>query len=168
MNIIICDMLSAYEPALARRHLRVTGNCSIITQLPENRRIITGSPDMVIAYGHGRWFRVGLHQRTTAVILQTKKGPEPYDVPAQAVAYMVGMHQKCMLLSPSGAEERTTYGILSDGVEWQFMKLIANTIYQSRTFSMKEDKDRAVIYRYVHEIIKDSIDQAPVANDIAP
>lgn len=118
MNAIIRDILSAYELALARRHLRVTDNCSIIIQLPENKGIITGSPDMVITYRRGRWFRVGLHERTTAIILQTKKGPEPYDVPAQAVAYMVGMHQKRVLISPSGAEERTTYGILSDGVEW--------------------------------------------------
>lgn len=62
------------------------------------------------------------------------------------------------------AEERITYGILSDGVEWQFMKLIVNTVYQSKTFSMEEDE---VIHRYVHEIINDSIDQAPVANDTA-
>lgn len=167
MHVIICDILSAYTPALAKRNVEVTGNYPIITQLPQNKGIITGKPDMFIAYACRKWFLEKLDERTTAVILQTKKRPQPYDVRAQAVAYMVGMHQKRTLLSPNGAEERATYGILSDGVEWQFMRLFANVIEKSRVFSVKEDEDQGLIYRYVHDIVKDSIDQAPIANDTA-
>lgn len=67
ISLVMCDILNAYKPALARRHVLATGNYPIITQLPNGKGIITGNPNMVIAYCCNNLFLKTLEERTTAV-----------------------------------------------------------------------------------------------------
>lgn len=166
INILICDIFNAYKPILERKKIRIKGDCPILTQLPNSKStIIKGSADMVISYRLARFVQIRFKERATAVILETKtkNRPDTNAVLAQTVAYMVGIHQKRVFLDPNSgsAAEAITYGIVSDGIEWQFMKLQGRIIERSRVFSMEKEEDRDLVYRFVHDVVKGSIEQAP-------
>jgi hypothetical protein len=55
----------------------------------------------------------------------------------------------------------TTYGIVSDGIIWQSMRLNGKSLHISKIITMLSSSDRRSIYCFVDAIVKASISLSP-------
>jgi hypothetical protein len=159
IDIVVFDILDANQNDLAARAMSLRGEYPITTQLPGGTGIISGSADYVLGYDPVV-ASVPKRFESISIIMEAKKASESKSGFAQALAYMAGVQQRRMRLEPSRLID-TTYGIVSDGISWQFMKLNGKMLRKSKTFSMLFASDRPCIYRFVDAVIKSSISLSP-------
>jgi len=80
---------------------------------------------------------------------------------AQATAYMIGIQQHRINLSHPKRIVDTIYGMVSDGINWQFLHLDGNKLRISRRYLSAGEDDRRCIYRFVDAIINAAIASTP-------
>ncbi|KAJ9298704.1 hypothetical protein DTO271G3_3671 [Paecilomyces variotii] len=118
--------------ALGKISLR--GECPAEDRVPGKREIITGNADYTLDYDT----LGGSEFEAICVIMEAKKSlasPGRSDAISQAVVYMVGFQQKRMSLKDPKRIIDATYGVVSDGTLWWFLKLSGNFLQFSETFT---------------------------------
>jgi hypothetical protein len=159
IDIVVFDLLEANHDNLAARSMSLRGEYPVVAQIPGGGGIISGSADYLLGYDPILHSTPKTYE-SISVIMEAKKCPEGNRGAAQALAYMVGVQQKRIRLEPSRIVD-TTYGIVSDGIIWQFMRLNGKSLHVSNIMSMLFSSDRSSIYCFVDAIIKASISLSP-------
>lgn len=153
--------MDAYQKEIAARKISVRGEYHVETQVLERKEIITCSADYVLGYDPS-----GISDpkafKSTSVIVEAKRNPltDGGGLP-QLVAYMVGIQQNRIRLEEPKRIVDTTYGILSDGITWHFLRLSGKKLQISSPFSSLNPAGRISIYRFVDTIIGASVALSP-------
>jgi hypothetical protein len=127
------------------------------------KEIITGITDYVLGYdpvipSTPKTFE------SISVIMEAKRrlrNAGGADGLPQAITYMVGIQQQRMRLEKPKRVVDTTYGIISDGIIWQFLRLIGKQLQISTPLSNLSSAGRLSIYQFIDAIIRASISLSP-------
>ena len=156
IDIVIFDLLESNQQGLAARAMSLRGEYPIVTKVPQKQEVFSGNADYVIGYDPIMPSAPKTFE-STSIVMEAKRCPWADGFP-QAVAYMVGAQQSRISLDRI---VDTTYGIVSDGIMWQFLKLNGTHLRISTPQSMLSSSGRLIIYRFVDAIIKASISISP-------
>jgi hypothetical protein len=143
------------EPAA--RSIRVMGEYQLTAQTPGPQQV-SGVADYVLGY-QPAVFTVPPVYESFSVVVEAKKMSVGLGL-GQAVAYMVAAQQHRMSLNP----ERTVnivYGMVSDGVMWQFLRLDDKKLLLSDCFNTLSDPGRSQAYLFIDRIIRAGIELSP-------
>ena len=153
--------MEAHQEEIAARRISVRGEYHIEAQSVNGKEMIVGSADYVLGYDppntpDPKYFE------STSVIVEAKRYPDTDGggLP-QVIAYMAGVQQQRMRLEKPKRIVDTTYGILSDGINWRFYRLSGKKFQESGPFNTLRPADCISIYRFVDTIIKASVALSP-------
>lgn len=149
IDVVLLDLLSANAQALAAKKMTLCRDLPVVTAVPEDRGgFITGTVDYALGF-------------STSYISVVVQGSNIHRALSRAGVNMRGVQQKRVGTEPNLMTDDTTYGMVSDGFSWGFIKLEGDKAYTSPLYFMTEPAHRSVVYRFVDGIIKSSISIAP-------
>ncbi|KAJ9319623.1 hypothetical protein DTO271D3_392 [Paecilomyces variotii] len=160
IDLVLFDRLEAQQQELGARKISLRGEYPVETRVPGEREIITGNAHYALGYDT----LGGSEFEPICVIMEGKNNfasSGGSDGISQAVAYMVGFQQKRMSLKGPKRIVDTTYGVVSDGILWWFLRLSGNFLQISEPFTTFTTTGCVNINRFLDCIIKSSISLSP-------
>ncbi|RFU32632.1 hypothetical protein B7463_g3709, partial [Scytalidium lignicola] len=171
IDIVLFDRLEAHQEDLAAKNLSIRGEVSIDAKTRTGNKIITGVANYVLGYDPIEPSTPDTFEGISIVVEAKKSlGSEEGDGGlAQAVVYMSGIQQqRRMRLEEPARIVDTTYGIFSNGIFWQFMRLDGKRLLVSGPQTTLTQVGRRSVYRFVDTIIKSSVDLSLQNPDATP
>ncbi|KAN0070816.1 hypothetical protein V8E54_010981 [Elaphomyces granulatus] len=132
IDIVIFDLLESNQQGLAARTMSLRGEYPIVTKVPQKQEVFSGNADYVIGYDPVIPSTPKMFE-SISIVTEAKRCPRWADGFPQAVAYIVGAQQSRISLDRI---VNTTYGIVSNGITWQFLKLNGTHLRISTPLSM--------------------------------
>ncbi|KAJ9387189.1 hypothetical protein DTO063F5_3284 [Paecilomyces variotii] len=161
INLVLFDRLEAHQEELAAKQISIRGGYPVETRVPNGKEIITGNADYALGYGSF----LDDPFECICVIIQVKdlivsRGSTGI---SQAVTYMVGLQQQCMSRKNPKTVD-TVYGVVSDGVLWQFLTVNGNLLQLSGLFAILSPAACVAINQFLDYIVRSaiSLSQYPV------
>ncbi|KAJ9231898.1 hypothetical protein DTO207G8_4045 [Paecilomyces variotii] len=161
INLVLFDRLEAHQEELAAKQISIRGGYPVETRVPNGKEIITGNADYALGYGSF----LDDPFECICVIIQVKdlnvsRGSTGI---SQAVTYMMGLQPQCMSRKNPKTVD-TVYGVVSDGVLWQFLRLNGNLLQLSGPFVILSPAACVAINQFLDYIVRSaiSLSQYPV------
>lgn len=157
IDLVLFDRLRVHQEEVAAKHLYLRGKYQLHARTLAKQQV-SGSADYVLGYDpldptEPKSFE------SFSIVVEAKKG-SIYQGLGQAVAYMVAAQQHRLSLKPQRIVN-TIYGIVSDGIRWQFLQLEGKKLLISDEFRTIKSSGRTRVYLFVDRIIRASIASSP-------
>lgn len=156
--------MDAHQEELAARKLSIRGEVPLGALISsENEIIVVGNADYALGYDpvipvNSKGFE------SISVIVEAKRETSETQAVgiAQAVAYMVGIIQKRVnLRNPKRNVHIPTYGMVSDGIYWTFLRLDGKCLQVSSSLRISDPDQRSSVYKFVDDIVRSTISVSP-------
>ena len=105
--------------------------------------------------------------RGISVIVEAKRFQGFETAASQAIAFMVGFQQNRVDTEPNLCSD-TTYGVVSNGLDWRFLKLEGRLLTISEPLHSLTMEVRHEIYKFLDSIVKGAIDMSPQNSPARP
>lgn len=160
IDLVLFDRMEAHQEELAAWNLVIRGECRIEAQTALEEKIVSGDADYVLGYdpivpAGAKAFE------SCSVIIEAKRAMTFDEGLAQATAYLVGIQQRRRKLACPKRIVDTVYGMVSDGIAWQFLRLEGRNLNFSDRFTSYTARGRSHINYFVDTIIRAAISSTP-------
>ncbi|KAJ9354890.1 hypothetical protein DTO280E4_6674 [Paecilomyces variotii] len=167
IDIVLFDRMDAHQEELAARKLSIRGEVPLEAVISsENEIIVVGNADYALGYDPVIPMNSKGFESISVVVEAKRETSETQAVGiAQAVAYMVGIRQKRMnLRKPKSIVHITTYGMVSDGIYWTFLRLDGKRLQVSSSLRISDPDQHSSVYKFVDDIVRSTISLSPHTN----
>ncbi|KAJ9371414.1 hypothetical protein DTO282E5_3817 [Paecilomyces variotii] len=150
IDIVLFDRMDAHQEELAARKLSIRGEVPLEAVISsENEIIVVGNADYALGYDPVIPVNSKGFESISVVVEAKRENSETQAVGiAQAVAYMVGIIQKRVnLRKPKRIVHITTYGMVSDGIYWTFLRLDGKCLQVSSSLRISDPDQRSSVYK---------------------
>ncbi|KAJ9320733.1 hypothetical protein DTO027B3_8287 [Paecilomyces variotii] len=164
IDIVLFDRMDAHQEELAARKLSIRGEVPLEALISsENEIIVVGNADYALGYDPVIPVNSKGFESISVVVEAKRETSETQAVGiAQAVAYMVGIIQKRVnLRNPKRIVHITTYGMVSDGIYWTFLRLDGKCLQVSSSLRISDPDQRSSVYKFVDDIVRSTISVSP-------
>ncbi|GAD97727.1 predicted protein [Paecilomyces variotii No. 5] len=163
IDILLFDRVEAHQDKLAARQLSVRGEVPLEATVSATRDVIVkGNADYALGYDPALPLDAKGFESISIVVEAKRdiveKGGSPI---AQTLAYMIGARQKRMNLTNPKRIVLTTYGMVTDGTIWRFLRLDGTRLLVSTPLILSELQGRSSIYKFVDAIVRSAISLSP-------
>ncbi|KAH8692959.1 hypothetical protein BGW36DRAFT_362500 [Talaromyces proteolyticus] len=157
IDLVLFERIEAHHNEMVARRIAVHGEYDVIAT--SETHLISGRVDYAIGYDPYP-FRVKREFESYLVVVEAKTKAKFHSGMPQAIVYMMAASQDRARLRPERIVN-VIYGIVSDGYQWQFLRLENGSIITSNTYSMERESDRKKIFSFVDVIITACIEASP-------
>ncbi|KAJ9203104.1 hypothetical protein DTO164E3_2575 [Paecilomyces variotii] len=149
IDIVLFDRMDAHQEELAARKLSIRGEVPLEAVISsENEIIVVGNADYALGYDPVIPVNSKGFESISVVVEAKRETSETQAVGiAQAVAYMVGIRRKRMNLRNPKRIVHTTYGMVSDGIYWTFLRLDGKCLQVSSSLRISDPDQRSSVYK---------------------
>ncbi|KAM5437395.1 hypothetical protein McanCB21832_002105 [Microsporum canis] len=138
IDLVLFDIVGMHRHEPAARSIQVMGEYRLTAETPGPQQVL-GVADYVLGYRPAVYTVPPVYE-SFSVVVEAKKVPISLGL-GQAVAYMVAAQQHRMNLNPQRIVN-VVYGMISDGIMWQFLRLDGKKPLISDCFNTLFDSSR--------------------------
>lgn len=160
IDIVLFDRLRAHQEEVAARRLFLRGEYQLNARASAELQVF-GIADYALGYDPLNPTKPKSFE-SFSILVEAKRGGSStiYQGAPQVIAYMVAAQQHRLNLK-TGRITNTIYGMVSDGIQWQFLRLDGKKLRISNQFRSIKKSDRNQIYHFIDRIIQASIASSP-------
>jgi len=163
IDLVLFERLEAHQEEAAARQLWLHGEAPVTSYCRQPNHIVSGEADYLLGYMPSYVVRGRPPYRfeSSMVVVEAKREVTFEVGLAQAATYMIGIQQHRMSLIEPKRIVNTVYGMVSDGTNWQFLRLDSKVLLISLKFSCIVEAGRRKVYQFVDAIIQAAVASSP-------